>query len=216
MKFQAIIFDLDGTLLDTIQDLANSMNAVLERRGYPIHPVDAYRYFVGEGVELLVRRALPQKARHDHIVNQCLDAMREEYHRRWAEQSKPYDGIAEMLSWFQEREIPMAILSNKPHEFTQIVVRELLSDWNFCKVLGARRDVPKKPDPAGALEIAQELNFSPKDIVFLGDTKTDMETANAAGMHAVGVLWGFRDREELAKSGAKLIVEKPIEVVRLF
>ena len=214
MKPAAFIFDLDGTLLDTLDDLADSMNLVLKRFGFPGHPPEAYKYFVGDGMEVLVQRALPITHRDEATISRCFSAMREEYAVRWKTKTKPYPGIPDLLDELSQRRWPLTILSNKPHDSSLMVVAELLPLWNFQMILGARPLVPKKPDPAGALEIAEKLGLSPGEFVYLGDTGTDMLTATRAGMFPVGVLWGFRQAEELKENGAKILLEKPLDLLR--
>ena len=214
--FRAIIFDLDGTLLDTLEDLALSVNAVLGENGFPGHPVDAYRIFVGDGIELLMRRAMPVEDADGQLVKTMVDAVREEYRRRWADHTRPYPGIPELLDFLEERRIPKAVFSNKPHELTTLTVDGILSRWSFTAVEGARPGVARKPDPAGVLNIAKRMKVEPREIVCLGDSNTDMQTATAAGMHPVGAVWGFRDAGELLAAGAKLLAINPMEVAALF
>lgn len=214
--FKAILFDIDGTLLDTLADIADSMNSVLERFKFPIHDLDKYRHFVGDGMEDLVRRTLPDGARDDpRQVSECLAAMLEVYDLNWKVKSRPYPGVPELLDGLTARGLRMAVLSNKPHDFTVKVCEEFLSAWRFEVVLGERASVPRKPDPYSALEIARRLAIEPSDFLYLGDTATDMKTANGAGMFAVGVLWGFRDAGELTASGAARLISKPIELFEL-
>ena len=213
MLCKAILFDLDGTLLNTLEDLGNCVNRMLASRGFPTHDLDAYRYFVGDGAAMLVIRALPADKRDDHTVRTCLQAFREDYARNWNVKTRPYDGVTEMLDALKAREVKMAILSNKPHHFTKLCVSELLRNWNFDVVLGLRDGVPPKPDPTGALEIGETLNIEPADFLYLGDTNVDMKTATTAGMFPVGALWGFRTAQELEESGAKALIEKPLEIL---
>lgn len=215
MAFKAVIFDLDGTLLDTLEDLANSMNSVLKRHGFPVHEADAYRYLVGDGITMLVTRALPEQNRDEETVFQCREEMIEQYDKHWADNTRPYEGVAEMLTALGSRGIPMTILSNKPDRFTKPTVEKLLSEYRFEIIFGARDSVPIKPDPAGALEIADTLHIPPEEFLYLGDTGTDIKTAISAGMYPVGVLWGFRPREELAEAGAERLIEKPEELLEL-
>lgn len=215
VQYHGILFDLDGTLLDTLEDLGNAMNRVLERYGFPQHPLESYRYFVGDGMESLVRRAIPQNRRDQPLLSECVAAMQEEYGRRWMERTHPYTGIPELLTALAARGIKMAIFSNKQDEFTQITVNRFLSRWPFEVVVGARPSVPKKPDPTIPLQISRSMNIPPSALLYAGDTSTDMLTANAAGMYAVGVLWGFREADELLGSGAKVLVEKPVEILHL-
>jgi phosphoglycolate phosphatase len=215
MKYKAVIFDLDGTLLDTIEDLGDSMNSVLEKHGYPVHDLKAYKYFVGNGMRNLVLRALPEDRRDSASVDQGLIEMRGEYSRRWAEKTRPYPGIPALLDALTEKGMKLAVLSNKLDKFSKDIVKKLLPDWSFYPVYGEREGVPIKPDPAGALEIAEILGLNPEEFLYLGDTGIDMKTAAAAGMYAIGVLWGFRDAEELEKNGANTIIADPLEVLKL-
>ncbi len=211
----AVIFDLDGTLLDTLADLANCMNAVLAASGYATHPETAYRYFVGEGMEMLVQRTLPPSCRGDEEVAARLADMRTEYGKRWAETSRPYDGVPEMLDGLAERRVPVAVLSNKPEEFTCLTVQTLLPRWNFAEVRGMRADTPAKPDPAGAIAVAGSLGIDAAQTVYVGDTATDMKTGTSAGMYTVGVTWGFRERDELVAHGAHRIIDSPDQLMDL-
>lgn len=215
MPPRAILFDLDGTLLDTLDDLADAMNHVLAACGCPVHPVGAYRYFVGDGMRRLVERALPADRRDDETVHATMAAMRERYGRHWADKTRPYAGVAEMLDALAARGLLLAVFSNKPHEFTRLAVDLFLSRWSFTEVAGAKPDVPVKPDPTGALAVAETLHVAPADFLYLGDTGTDMRTAVAAGMFPVGALWGFRDRAELLEHGARRLVETPAQVLDL-
>jgi len=212
-NYRAVIFDLDGTLLDSIEDLSDSMNAVLKDAGYPIHEIQSYKYFVGNGMEKLVFNALPQEYRCEDTIKKLTEKMNQEYDKRWNVKTHPYDGIAELLDALITKNIDMAVLSNKPDKFTKIIVKELLSNWKFHVVYGERKFVPKKPDPTGAIEIAHTLGLKPREIIYLGDTNTDMQTAISAGMYAVGALWGFREKDELVSSGAKAVIQKPLELL---
>lgn len=187
-KFKAILFDLDGTLLDTLDDLADSMNASLRRFGFPPNPVDAYRYLLGDGLVNLVSRALPADYRDEVTINKVVSAQWDECSRNWANKTHPYEGIPELLDALQERRIAMCILSNKPDDFTRIIVQKFLSSWNFATVRGQREDTPIKPNPQEANQIARNLGIAPDEFLYVGDSNTDMQTANAAGMFAVGVL----------------------------
>ncbi len=211
-----VIFDLDGTLLDTLEDIADSLNRVLERKGLPPHPVKAYRYFVGSGAEELVYRTLPPSQRSRTVLRECVEAFRREYRKSWNRKTRPYDGIPELLDALAERGIAMAILSNKPQEFAELSVREYFPDRHFGLVAGEREGVPVKPDPAGALEIARNAGVAPGKFVFLGDSGIDMETAVGAGMFPLGALWGFRPEKELREHGAADTVSRPREVMDYF
>lgn len=213
MKYEAVLFDLDGTLLDSLKDLADSMNSALKSMGFPIHAVEKYKYFVGDGMYKLILRTIPQDIRDESIIKECLAKMNYEYGKRWADTTRPYDGISELLDRLDGMSIKKAVLSNKPHDFTKLIVDKLLSKWRFDVVLGQREGIPKKPDPAAALEIADKLDIPPKKFLYLGDTNTDMKTANAAGMYAVGVLWGFREADELTENGARVLIKSPMDLL---
>ncbi|MDR3640494.1 MAG: HAD family hydrolase [Humidesulfovibrio sp.] len=212
---RAIIFDLDGTLLDTLADLADSGNATLAAIGLPGHPQDAYRYFVGLGIEELVRRMLPESRRDPETIKTASGIIAEEYQRRWKDKTRPYPGILELLEALRQRELPVCVLSNKPQPYTDLTVAEFFPGWPFTNVRGARPEVPNKPHPAGALALAAELGLAPGSIIFVGDSKTDMKTARGAGMLPVGVLWGFRDEAELVANGARHLIGKPAELLDL-
>jgi len=215
MEFKAILFDLDGTLLDTLEDLGNSVNRVLAERGFPTHDLDRYRYFIGDGATMLITRVLPKQERNNGVIQACVDAFQKDYSRNWKVKTRRYDGIAEMLDELTAQNLKLAVLSNKPHKFTKQCVDELLSSWTFEIVLGQRDAVPRKPRPEGALEIAEHLNAKPKNVLYLGDSAVDMQTAVAAGMFPAGVLWGFRSMKELKDAGAKALIERPAEVLSL-
>lgn len=217
MKYKVAVFDLDGTLLDTIEDLRDSMNSVLEGKGYPTHDSEAYKYFVGNGMRELARRALPEDKRSTDEIDSAVAAMSVNYSKGWAIKTAPYPGIDKLLNSLEEKGIKCAVLSNKPDALTKQVIEKLLPDWSFYPLFGERQamGVPKKPDPAGALEIAQLLNVQPNECLYLGDTGVDMKTANAAGMYPVGVLWGFRKADELLENGAKKLISDPQELLNL-
>jgi phosphoglycolate phosphatase len=215
MRYKAILFDLDGTLLDTLEDLSNAANRALARKGFPIHDVDTYRYLVGDGAVMLISRALPEDKRNADTIRVCVQAFREEYSRSWNVKTKVYDGVAEMLDALVAYGLKMAVLSNKPDDFTKRCVSEFLSNWTFDMILGQIDSLPPKPDPSGAREIAKRLNVPPLNFIYLGDTAIDMKTAVAAGMFPVGALWGFRTGKELRENGAQALIKKPQELIDL-
>ena len=212
MQYRAIIFDLDGTLLNTLDDLGNAMNRTLEHEGFPTHPIDAYRYFVGNGARTLVTRTLPEAHRDQETIDRCFARFRADYERHWNVNTRPYDGILDMLNVLTARGIPLTVLSNKPDADAKRCVAELLPEGAFEIVLGQRAGIPHKPDPAGARDIATKLHLSPAEILYVGDTSIDMETALAAHMFPVGVLWGFRSRQELEDSGAQALLTHPLDI----
>jgi phosphoglycolate phosphatase len=213
MAFRAAIFDLDGTLLDTLDDIANAANRVLAARGFPTHPNQTYRAFIGDGVVKLILRALPPTQHDDATVCDCVDAYIQHYEQSWNAETKPYAGVPELLDALIARGFALAVLSNKPDRFTQRCVDELLPKWSFQAVLGASDKSPRKPDPAGAFQIARRVGVQPAECAFVGDSGVDMQTARAAGMRAVGALWGFRDREELLRDGAQVLIRQPAELL---
>ncbi len=215
MGWRAILFDLDGTLLDTLEDLATSMNTVLTRMGCPDHPVERYRYFVGDGIEMLALRCLAGINADERMVQRCVEGMRQEYGQRWASATRPYDGVPEMLAELDAMGLKMVILSNKPHGMTRKVVEHFFPARFFVEVWGARPEYPKKPDPAGALALAGAVGCLPSEFLYLGDTDIDMKTALAAGMYPVGACWGFRPAEELSAAGARTLAANPRHVVEL-
>lgn len=215
MNYKAVIFDLDGTLIDTIDDLADSMNNVLRNAGFPTHDISKYKYFVGDGMKNLVKRALPAGDYEDSVIENYLSQMKQEYSKNWKAKSKPYPGISELLDSLEAMNFPKAVLSNKAHEFTVQVISELLPKWHFDYVYGERQGVTRKPDPSGALEISANLGIEPGEILYVGDTSTDMKTAANAGMYAVGVLWGFREKPELLEHGAASVIAHPSELLTL-
>ncbi len=215
MKYRAVMFDLDGTLLNTLNDLGNAMNRTLEQEGFPTHPIDAYRFFVGNGARTLVTRTLPESFRNQETIDRCFTRFRADYERHWNVDTRPYDGVPDMLDALAARDMKLTVLSNKPDADAKRCVAELLPDWTFEVVLGEREGVPPKPNPTGAHDIAAHLRLSAADIMYVGDTSIDMHTAIAAHMFPVGVLWGFRPRQELEDSGAQALLTYPLDILDL-
>lgn len=215
MRPAALLFDLDGTLLDTLDDLADAMNRVLAARGLPGHAVDAYRAFVGDGVAKLAERALPPGQRTPEVVVATVEAMRVEYARSWAVRTHLYPGVAELLDAVTARGLPLAVLSNKPHAAAVAMVAHFLGRWPFGAVEGQREGGPRKPDPGTALAIAGHLGAPPEACVFVGDSAVDVRTAQGAGMVSVGVAWGFRGEAELRAAGVDHVLHAPRELLAL-
>jgi haloacid dehalogenase superfamily, subfamily IA, variant 1 with third motif having Dx(3-4)D or Dx(3-4)E len=211
--YEAIVFDLDGTLVDSLQDIADAMNRTLQHFGYPVFPTDTYRYFVGNGLRTLVWKSLPEDKKAEKYVDETLIVMMSEYGKTTVNKTVLYPGIPELLDASVQRGYKLAVLSNKADSLTQKIVAKLLNKWTFDIVLGASERFPRKPDPEAAIYISDQMNISANQFLYLGDTGVDMQTANAAGMYPVGVTWGFRAREELIENGAQLIIDKPEELI---
>lgn len=215
MNYKAVVFDLDGTLIDSVADLGNAVNRVLSANGFPTHELRMYRSFIGDGAEMMVRRALPEDKRENNILSNCLEQFMIDYNQNFNVDTKLYDGIPELLDYLINKGLKIAILTNKPYEITLKFVKELLSDWMFALVVGNKDNLPRKPDPSGAFLISRKLHIPTQQFVYLGDSGIDMKTATSAGMLPIGVLWGFRDRDELIESGARFLINKPLDVVDL-
>ncbi len=213
MRYKAVLFDLDGTLLDTLEDLANAGNRVLAAQALPFHAIEAYRYFVGNGITTLVERMLPPSHRHPRQIEETVAAFQHEYAYNWHDRTMLYAGIPDMLDQLAEAGLQLAILSNKPDAFTRVCVEHFLPRWSFDPIFGQRPGVPRKPDPAAALDIAGQLGLRPAEVLYAGDSDIDMHTARAAGMDAVGVLWGFRGADELRQAGAGWLIAHPLELL---
>lgn len=212
---KTIIFDLDGTLLDTLEDIAISANFALTTLGFKAEETLKYRYFVGEGVFKLFENIFASNPQSEQTIQKAVLLFEEHYVQQFSKNTKLYEGVSKMLSFLQKRGYTMAILSNKPDGFTKMCVFKYLRKWKFEVVYGAREGVPRKPHPQGALDIAESLHVKPHECFYLGDTSIDMVTATSAGMIAIGALWGFRDEDELLENGAKHIVKDPSEVIKL-
>jgi phosphoglycolate phosphatase len=211
---RAVLFDLDGTLLDSLADIGASMNAALAEHGFPEHPIAAYKSMVGDGVTVLARRALPETQCDEQTIAACVHAMRRVYALRWHVETRAYEGIHALIDELRRRGLLLAVLSNKPHDFTRAVVEHYFGLSRFTSVVGERAGIPAKPDPSSALTIAREAGVAPGEVLYVGDTDTDMRTAVAAGMLPIGAAWGFRPVEELAASGARAIAATPADVLR--
>ena len=207
-----VVFDLDGTLLNTLEDIADAMNYALESLGQPPWELDAYRYMVGNGARILAERAV--RSRRD-LAERALAAYQAEYETHSQVKTCPYEGIPELLRELNRREIPVFVLTNKPHADAQRIVHYYFPEISFAGIQGQVPELPVKPDPAGALAIAGSLNLPPERFFYLGDTSVDMDCARRAGMRSVGVLWGFRTRSELKGSGASALIDRPEELLKL-
>lgn len=211
MPPRAALFDLDGTLVNSLADIAAAMNHSLSQHGLPPHSVDEYRQYVGEGVMHLVRRATP--AGREDLHTSILTVYRAWYAEHLFDQTTVYPGVAGVLARLAEEGVRLAVLSNKSDAFTKRLVEGLLPGVPFAAVYGERTGVPRKPDPTAALALATELGVAPADCVFVGDTHVDMNTACNAGMYGIGVTWGFRSAEELRTHGARALATTADELL---
>lgn len=209
---KTIIFDLDGTLIESLTSIVSSMNLLLKNKGFPPYAFDDYRMFVGDGVEKLVERSFPGIST-DQLA-QYTDEYIGIYINSWREKTIPYDGIYPMLRKLQQNNINILILSNKRDDLTRLQVKELFPDIHFSDVRGAVSGIPKKPDPSIALQMQNNINSIPEETIFIGDSGVDMQTAVNGNMIAGGVLWGFRYRKELEEAGADHLFETPADILK--
>lgn len=215
--YQACIFDLDGTLCDSVESIAYCANRVMRELGRKEGTLADYKIFVGDGVDVLIQRLLRfggdeectlfDEAKRLYVKYFAVDCL---YH------VAPYAGIVETLKALRENGARVAVLSNKPHENTRTVIESVFGADSFDWVQGQMPAIPRKPDPKGALLVAKELGVKPEDCIYVGDTGTDMKTGTAAGMYTVGVLWGFRDEQELLENGAHRVIAGPEELLEIY
>ncbi len=215
--WKACIFDLDGTLANTLDSMAVVMNAVLRSYDLKELPVDNYRYYCGEGASVLVRRCLEAAGDSDL---QYYEEAEKKYRRQFDEDPlfkvSHYPGMPETLRYLKEKGIPLGVCSNKPDIAAQKVVKEMFGTELFLEVAGQSEQIRRKPAPDGPLAIAKAFQVKPEECLYIGDTKTDMQTGKAAGMYTIGVLWGFRDKEELVNNGADIVIEHPEQLKDFF
>jgi phosphoglycolate phosphatase len=211
---KATIFDLDGTLADTIEDIANAVNRMLSRRGLPEHNLARYKLMVGEGFRNLVTRALPDNLRDENYIEGARAEASADYALRCLERSAPYPGIRELLAALAAKGVAFAVLSNKPDALTKKVIAGLFPEESFAFVRGEMEGFPRKPDPASALDLCARMGASPDETLYLGDSGVDMKTATAAGFTALGALWGFRGEKELSEAGADALLDKPLDLLQ--
>ncbi len=207
-----VIFDLDGTLLNTLESLARCFNRVLTQLSFPTHEVDAYRYFIGDGARQCVIRSLPETARDDKTVDHMLALQQQDYLQHWQDDVTIYDGVTPLLQSLNNGAYKLAVLSNKDDQFTQRCVKHFFPTGTFDLIHGAGPDIPHKPNPIGALSIAKHWGIAPQNLAFVGDTAMDIETAVRSNMLPIGVLWGFREKAELREAGASHFVAHPMEI----
>ena len=210
---KAVLFDLDGTLVNSLEDLANSTNFALCSMGFPCHETAKYNYLVGDGIPKLIERALPEGAKTPENKKKCLDIFMAHYREHYHDKTYAYKGIAELLAALKKNGFKIAVVSNKAQEMAQKVVEKLFGNL-FDAVAGKREGFATKPDPALTLEIVKELG-EPYNCVLIGDSGMDMAAAVNGGLLPIGVLWGFRTKEELINNGAAYTVSSPDEILKI-
>ncbi len=211
---KAVLFDLDGTIADTLEDLAFGANYVLEQNGYDTHKTERYKIFVGNGIAKLIERILPESDRNQDNIQNFKKQFIEYYGAHYCDRTKLYDGVADMLEQIKAKDIKIAIVTNKAQPMADAVVNKLLGT-GFCKVYGQRDDMPTKPDPTLTHLAMKELGVQPCECLFVGDSDVDIITAKNSGAYPVGVLWGFRSQEELKAAGAKTTISHPAQLLKL-
>lgn len=214
MKFKGIIFDLDGTLVNSLEDISDAMNTVLKGLNYPTHTYETYQYFIGSGLRNLVSKALPATNNSDEQIEICFECMINEYREMCTVKTKPYEGIVELLENLTSQNIKMAVFSNKADELTKKIADQIFPN-SFDTAIGLSTEELKKPNPFEALEIGKKWNLKPEEILFVGDSDIDMQTAINANMFPVGVTWGYRTEEELKNSGAKVVINNASELIEI-
>ena len=212
---KAFIFDLDGTLIDSLADIAESINRMLDARGYPRCEKEVFKQMVGDGMEKLVERALPESVRSDELIKVCVEEYRAHYDVLWNAQTQAYPGIVEMLTEMQARGVKLGVISNKAHRFTVPMTEHFFGKAVFDHILGQRAEVPRKPAPDGAHEMAAFLGLKTDEMVYVGDSGIDMQFAKNSGMRAIGVCWGFRSEAELMECGADVLISSASELFDL-
>ena len=208
-----IIFDLDGTLLNTIGDLTNACNYVLQQHGFPLHSGEEYRYFIGSGIRRLIKLALPEKYRtDDEFCRKILDEFIARYNAHLHEETCPYDGIIQLLNDLNDKGINIAVASNKYQEGVDAVVKFYFPEIKFVATIGTGPEIPVKPNPTIVNKIIELCPVDKSQILYLGDSGVDMQTAKNAGLTAIGVLWGFRKKDELLENGADFTISNVNEL----
>ena len=211
--FQGVIFDLDGTLLDTLSCIGTAFNQALTETGYPTHAIQDYKDFIGDGVFKCAERALPKAAREAEIISALVTLERRLYETVWRREIAIYDGIPELLAALRARSIPTAVLTNKDQDAANACLIECFPQHSFDCVLGYTGAYPHKPDPACGAAVIKALGLRPDELMMVGDTPVDLATARACSLFAVGVSWGFRSRETLTAAGADVLIEHPLELL---
>lgn len=211
--YQGVIFDLDGTLLNTLKDLADAGNYALASQGLPIHDTEKYRYFVGNGIPMLIKRIVPPQSSEETVKN-THRLFSEYYEQHMRDNTRPYQGVTRLLDRLRENKVRTAVVTNKAHQFAVEIVKDYFGD-RIETVIGQQEGIAKKPDPEAVLRIQRMWQLEKSRVLYAGDSNVDMETAENGGFDSCGVLWGFRDKEELEASGAKFTVSNTEELYRI-
>ena len=209
---KAVLFDLDGTLVNSLTDLANAFNYALRSFGFPQHETEEYKLFVGDGIPKAIERALPEKNRGNETINKVMAVFFEHYKVHFADNTASYEGMPELIKQLKDQGIKLAVVTNKAQFMADKVVKKIYGDA-FDIIFGKREDVPAKPDPTAALMVMDELGVKPFECIFLGDSKNDVLTGFNSGAYAVGELWGYRGEKELRENKAQFIINKPSELL---
>lgn len=211
MMYKAVIFDLDGTLLNTLDDLAASVNFALKECGYPQRTIDEVRHFIGNGVIKLMTRATPDTISKEEF-EKCFQIFRSHYLEHMTDTTRPYDGIYELLEKLEENKIKTAVVSNKLHSGVVGLCDDFFDGRLTC-AFGVEKEEERKPSPLNVFKALKALDVSPEEAIYVGDSEVDVQTAINSGLDCIGVTWGFRERDELIRSGAKFIVDEPMEIL---
>ena len=215
MKYKAVIFDLDGTLLNTLDDIGNAANQVLENHGYLAVSIDEYKTLIGNGADNLMKSATSGAVDGEEKAK-MVSEFKSLYSKTCTKCTYIYKGISELLDWLDDNNIKYAVLSNKPHELTVKIIQYYFPGRPFLAIIGESAGKPKKPDPSNANQVIELFDCNANEVIFLGDSDVDMKTANNAGAFPVGVLWGFRSSEELLDNGAAKLIEHPVNLLQVF
>mgnify|MGYP004527207677 CR=1 FL=1 len=211
---KAVLFDLDGTIANSLEDLADSANFVLTQNGYPTHKTECFKMFVGDGITKLIERVLPDIARSAENIHKLKTQFLAYYSEHYCDKTKPYKNVPELLAQLKQKGIKIAVVTNKAQEMADAVVNKLYGK-DFCAVYGQRDNMPTKPDPALAHLAMRELGVTPNECIFVGDSGVDIKCAQNSGAYPVGVLWGFRNKEEIKAAGAKIVITQPAQLLEL-
>lgn len=211
MDYQGVIFDLDGTLVNSLDDLAISVNKVLANYNFPTHDIESYKYRVGNGIRKLMERSLPEDKHY--LLDEALTQFKTIYAKHNLDHTAPYADIIDLLKQLKAKNIKLGICTNKHDEAAKDIVKLLFGEGIFSEIIGDKAGLKRKPDPSKVLLIAKNWGLAPSQIAYLGDSDVDMQTAVNANMLAVGVLWGFRTAEELKNNGADILLDKPLDLL---